>query len=248
MNELSTYLGYCEAMKAPVVLDMRENGGGDLLFADMFYRLFETPSTPKSYTARALPLVSGNYAYIDAATDKMDSTPTLLRSLIFTSANNGLKRNQSITDWTVTRPKDKVQATFTGPMVLTVSENCVSACEATTNRFKVTGRAKITGRTTSGTGFGFSSNGTAKTSFRDTLNLIEISLPNQAFQTAIVADDSQFQSDDDWTGSVWDFSKINLLENHPVAIDLEISYTLNDMRNTFVDYKQALANLLAELK
>jgi hypothetical protein len=170
-------------------------------------------------------------------------TLSMQRTLMFKAVSEATARNQKISDWTLLRPKVS-ESVFTGPVSVVISSNCVSACENTANRFKVTGRAKILGTHTAGTGFGFTSN-SAKTTFRDDWNMLEINILNMAFQTGVVSDDSAFQTDDSSKGSLRPLAEISFLENNPVQPDVILDYTVRDVTGEFPDMGPAVLRSFA---
>jgi len=244
LHEVKNFLAGCEAFSSPLVLDMRDNGGGDASLADAFFRLFEKSDTPLNYNARAYYLENGNFAMIANAVNEVDrKTLPMQRLLMFQAASAGTARNQKISDWALVRPKNS-ESVFHGPMTVAISSNCVSACENTANRFKVTRRAKIVGAHSAGTGFGFTSNN-AKTTFRDDWNMLEIDILNMAFQTGVVTDDSNFQTDETSKGSLRPLSEISFLENNPVQPDIALEYTAKDITGDFPDYGAAVLRTFA---
>lgn len=239
---LKNYLQSCEAFKAPLIFDLRNNGGGNAMVAQLIYSMFETITTKSTYSARANLSEIGNFSMMNNKLNQIDNdTATLEDLLSFQSIKEALDHNSPVTNWILTKNTDLPHSFFTGEIYLLTSPNCVSACESTTNRFKKSERARIIGEATNGTGFGFSSNNKGRTNFRDSLNLFEVLLPNHAFQSALVENDTDFKTINNTKGSLLAFDKMSVLENNPTTPDVEIKYTLNDLTNDYIDYIEKLA-------
>lgn len=244
---LKNYLQSCEVFKAPLIFDLRNNGGGNSRLAHLIYALFENDQTKITYTARSNLTEIGNYSLIGKYTNSIDGdNPDLDDILFFTTMKQAHENKLPVTDWVLTKNMKLEKNIYSGQVFILTSTNCVSACEITANRFKIAGRATIIGESTSGTGFGFSSYENAETKFRDPLNLFEIGIMNFAFQSVVVEDDKDFKTLSDLKGSALSFDKIKLLENNPVTPNIVIEYTLNDILNEYSDYIQSLTKILEQ--
>ncbi|MEK6628872.1 MAG: S41 family peptidase [Bdellovibrionota bacterium] len=242
---LKDYLQSCDTFKASLIFDLRNNGGGNAKVAQLIYSMFEMTITKSTYSARANLSEIGNFSMISSRLNKIDNdTATLEDLLTFQSINEALDSNSPLTSWVLTKNIDLASGFFTGEVYLLTSPNCVSACESTANRFKKSERAKIIGEATNGTGFGFSSSNSGKTNFRDSLNLFEVSMPNHAFQAALVENDTDFKTKGDTKGSLLAFDKMSVLENNPTTPNVEIKYTLNDLTNDYIDYVEKLTKVI----
>jgi C-terminal processing protease CtpA/Prc len=243
LNAEKEFLRNCDAFKSPLLLDLRENGGGNAYYADKFFRLFEKSDTPVSYRAEADYMSAGNFALLDLTFEKADKQATALEeSLTLAALTNAIKQNRKIGDWVLTRESTDLSS-FDDPIVLATSYNCVSACEFVTHRFQNTQRAKIAGSPTAGTGFGFSSTGDFKIGYHDVLNLIDVKIPNHAFSSTVVADDSQFITESAGKGNILDLTKLPYIENHPAVPDVTIQYTRTDITHNFADYRTTILQL-----
>lgn len=245
IGEIKNFLSACETVKAPLIFDLRNNGGGDPEVSENLYSLFESSTTPLTYSASSRLIQAGNNAFLNSFLNDVDKDkPNLERALYFTAAKNSLDKKQFATDWVLMRNNELSSKIFTGDIYLLTSNYCASACERAAHRFKLSGRAKIIGTDTNGTGFGFNFTRKGKTLFRDALNLYEIKIPNYAFQTALIKDETDFNSEANIKGSILEFNQLALMENNPTKPDIELRYTLNDIKNNFQDYTQKLAEII----
>lgn len=244
---LKNYLQSCEASKTPFIFDLRNNPGGNMRLAELIYAMFETDGKKTIYSARSNLSAIGNFSVIGNSLNYIDSEDASLENLLnFQSMKEALDSNSPTTSWILTKKLKLQRGLFNGDVFVLTSPDCVSACEGTANRFKKSGRAKIIGDSTNGTGFGFWSYDKGKTIFRDPLNLFEVEVPNHAFQTAIVENDSEFKIMDEVKGALMSFDKMSVLENNPVTPDIEIKYSLNDLMGDYPDYIESLSKVLEQ--
>ena len=249
LETLKNYLRSCETFQAPMIFDLRENGGGDATVADMVYALFESKSSIKSYAAKSALINIGNFGFLARRLQELDQKKApLVEQLLLKALQDGISEKAQATGWIATRDLSLVRSLFTGEVSILTSSNCVSACESTVSRFKKIGRAKIFGEATNGTGFGFSSMGSdnkkAQSKYRDPMNFYEITIPNHAFNSAIIEDESKMDAEEGLLGTVLPFESIQLLENNPTTPDVEIKYTLKDLKGNFSDYVESLSKAL----
>lgn len=247
LDVLRSHLATCEAFSATMIVDLRNNGGGDTRLAQQIYNLFETSSTTKTYNAAARLVEPGNASILLNSLNWLDAEkPNLYSILSFETVNRAIEQNQPVTDWILAENISDSRNVFTGPTVILTGPDCVSACEITTNRFKKSGRARIIGLPTDGTGFGFQSSGGAETVFSDPLQLFSVKIPNFAFQTAVVSDDSAFRTVEGWKGNTVPTSDIAYMENQPVQPDITLTMTLNDLKSEGQnpDYLRRLGEIL----
>ena len=248
-NVLKNYLQSCQVSEAPLIFDLRNNGGGNSKVAELIYAFFENDQIKSMYLAKSLLTEVGNNGYIGNYVDLIDGdSPSLDETLLFDSVKKAREGNQLVTDWILIKNNKLERKIYSGDVFVLISTNCVSACEGAANRFKISGRATILGEATSGTGFGFSSYGNAETKFRDPLNLFELGIMNHAFQAIVIDDDKNFKTIGDLKGSILPFDKIKLLENNPVTPDVVIQYTLNDMLSEYSDYIASLTKIFEHNK
>jgi hypothetical protein len=237
VDVLQNYLADCDFSGKPLIFDLRQNGGGSADLADQIYNLFETPTTPISYSASAYLINRGNSNALNLLLNGLKKP---VQSLQSTLALKSLDNEKTQGDWILERQIKNTRNVFTGKVALLISSNCYSACESTANRFKKTNRAILVGEPTGGTGFGFMGGST----YSDIHQSFSIKILNMAFQSAVVSDDKDFSSDADTKGSVKKFSELPLLENHPVQPDFTIVPTYNDIFNNSADYLKSLNEIL----
>lgn len=239
MTELRNFLTKCEASKYSLIIDVRNNPGGNTQLASEIFALFTNSKDPVVSYARSSLFEVGNMSYLNGILNSIDGKKQNLKSILELEAYRRASVNQqSQGDWILTNYLKWTQGVFNQKMAVLISANCISACEGFAQRFKQSKRAFVMGSASNGTGFGFSSWGLGRTTFRDSLNLIEIEIPNNAFQFV----DSSKYSELDWKmddiqkAAILPFSQIPLMENNPVQVDYEILYTKNDLMNRYSDY------------
>lgn len=242
---LKNFLGSCEAFKAPLIFDLRNNGGGDARLADVIYSYFDNKNVKTTYVGRSPLAEVGNFSYITGKLNKIENgSPAMEDLLILKSLQEAMKLNRPTGDWAATRDLSLTRGLYNQDITVLTSPSCISACDMTASRFKRSGRGRIVGEHTNGTGFGFSSAGRGKTNFRDVLNLFEVEIPNNAFNVIVIEDDTQLEAISNVKGILLPFASVDVIENSPTLVDVEIRYTLKDMTNNFSDYLEKLGTVL----
>jgi len=247
IDVIKTHLSFCETFAAPLIFDLRNNPGGNVDLVPEIFELFNNSeaTTPNLYGADTKLMQVGNSSFINVNLNDIDTkTLSLLSMFNFLSMKNAKDRKQEIGNWVVSKNTAYEKNIYSKKIVLLISSACGSACELMATRFKKSKRALILGEATSGTGFGFVSTGSANTEFRDPLNLFEVSIPNSAFQIAIIENDADFKSDATTKASLLELEKLPFMENSPVVPDIEIKYTVNDLLNRYPDYIRQITTQL----
>ena len=243
---VKNFLSSCQTFRAPLVLDLRNNNGGNPDVADALYTMLETDKTTKTYLAENMFVSTGNLAFVNGMLDNADQPESGLDGILaFESVKNA--KNLPLGDWYLIKKTDLTKSIFTGKVSVLTSPACISACDAIANRFKLSGRAKLIGTPTNGTGFGFGKVFATKTTFNDEMNLYSVEMPNHAFQTAVVAKDDDFKVKKNSKGTVIPFEKLKILENSPTQPDFKIEYTASDLTDAYADYVKALTPLLEDM-
>lgn len=250
MDVMKSHLQTCETFRAPLIFDLRDNGGGNSILSIDIYRLFEAQDAkPSVYAAQAFLATAGSAGLSTSFMYDLDAkTPSLDSLLTLQVLNRAAETGSKISDWVIQRPENSspYRGIFSQPVYALTDSSCVSACEGLTNRFKKSGRAKVIGSATNGTGFGFIRMGTSESKFRDPLNLLEIRLPNYAFQSFTVEDDSSFRSEDGEKYSIKAFESKDSMENSPVQVDVELDYSAADISESapLAEYLQRLNQII----
>lgn len=242
---LKNFLGNCEVFSTPLVFDLRFNGGGATNVADEIITLLTKTDAPKVYSAHAQLLTAGNLGMISGLLNDIDSAePNVATKINFSAAQSAASKKQKITDWSVFRSLKNDLGVYSQKIVALISPKCISACEILTNHLKVSARAVVLGTPTSGTGFGFNTSGKGTTKFRDPLNLLEISVPNFAFQSVQIAHEVGFEKDENTMAAAVPYNEIKIMENTPMLPDTVVNYKLEDLTQNFSEYKKAVAQAL----
>ena len=246
LTTVSSFLAGCEGFRAPLILDLIDNNGGDVTLANKFFNLFETAQSKVTYQAKAWGTGPGNAFLNTSILNKIDQkTNSNLDQMNIQILADAVAEQKPVTDWLVSRITT-FQGVYSGKIFVLTSPNCVSACEITTHRFKKAKRATVIGQPTSGTGFGFTSNGTSKTEFRDPLNLISIAVPNFAFNVIVVDNDSAFMNSNTTRFNRLPFHLIPLMENRPAVPDVLLETSYDDVAQDNVDYIKKLFEIMKQ--
>lgn len=247
MVVIKNFLRNCESFQTSLILDLRNNGGGDTSFGEAFFNAFETESTPKAYPAKGQLLQRGNLSFLNASLNTVDSDKVRLsRKLMFEALVDAQKRETTITDWVLLSDISNERKVYSQNVYLLLTPDCVSACELTANRFKKAARAVLIGEPSNGTGYGFTSNNNKKTAFSDYLNMFSMGIPNFAFGTAIVENDSEFETEEGVRGAILPRNELTIMENNPTTPDYIVSYTKADLFENYKDYLSRLGAIIAE--
>ena len=245
IDALRSFLVTCDNFQAPLVLDLRQNGGGNAYFAQEFFSLFETQDKPTIYAAYSRLIEIGNTSVINGLLRKIDQpSPPLWVRTEFDLYKKAAAEKASYSDWLITGYLKMSRSVFAGKVLALISSDCVSACESTANHFKTAKRGVLVGTPTQGTGFGFSSINMAETKYRDPYNSFEVSIPNHAFNVFVPSPDFKFESDDDMIVGRLPFSQLKPMENSPVTPNVHYQLVKEDYFNNYSGFKKLLETLL----
>jgi hypothetical protein len=241
------FLKSCEAIKAPLVFDLRNNVGGSSRLGGEISAAFENAETPRVYQHRATFMGPGNLPTLMSYLEDLNPTETAFEAeLYFEAYQQGVSAQSPYSAWASQAYLKDETGLFTGKVLVLISPDCVSACDNTARRFKATGRGVLVGEPTNGTGFGFLSDKTSGgTLFRDPFNLYQVLMPNSAFQTSLLPTAKVFLENAEEIGAVIPFTEIPLLENHPTLPDIELKLTREDLEGGgFKNYLEKLSEIL----
>lgn len=244
---MKSFLRTCEAVKIPLVFDLRENGGGNPGLGEIIFTYLNTDKNKNTFIAENVLNNSGNLAFLNASLDKAGTDDIELeQDLTLVAIKNSLLKNSPVSDWVAVHDTDLLTGIYTGKITALISPACISACDAFTNRLKLSGRALLVGTHSNGTGFGFSTTKTSTTEFQDQLKMYKVNIPNHSFQSVAVDATTEFKTEKSIKALLIPLEKLSLLENHPTLPDIELKYTLNDLTGHMKDYKAALAKIIFE--
>lgn len=241
---LDQYLKSCDSENASLILDLKENGGGNSQFARKVFYLFENQIGPELYYANSFVADLGNLPVFLAQVSSLNQTAVNINTDIFYNAVlEAKKSNLRETPWILRRELGAIYNSFKGKVVVLTTGDCVSACDGTVRRFKLTGRGVIIGDQTRGTGFGYSSAGNSETRFRDPFNAFEVGIPNHAFQMYLANPQDPVQVGPFSKIIMLPKSKIPFMENSPTLPDIKYDFTANDFPD-YADVKKQLRKVL----
>lgn len=244
IDVIRNHLQTCETLKSPLILDIRQNGGGDLALAAEVFSFFETFNGPETYQGRSLSTRTGALPVLISYLSNLDLTKTnIYTELSFKAFQEAQASHQQISPWVFGRLQNFEKSVFNGKVLVLTGPQCVSACDNTARRFKISGRGTLVGEPTNGTGFGFISTTKAEASFRDPYNLYTVRIPNSAFHSVTLPQDKAVLVDEVQKGFSVPFEEVPVLENRPTVPDVELHLTRADLFG-YSDYIQALVPLL----
>lgn len=234
----------CEQAGYPLILDLRNNGGGDNTLSAKIFQLFSKAEGPQLFEAKSMVASQGNLPVISELIDSVVGLkPSVQDKLYYLAVKESLQQGSRQTNWMVRRVSNATTDVFNGPLFVLISPQCISACDNIANRFHLAKRGLLIGTATNGTGFGYISSLSNATSVLDPANLFKMSIPNQAFTGVMISDSSQFESDHFIIGGIQPFETIPLLENAPTRPEISYSLTVGDLRN-YEDYQKFLTELI----
>jgi len=231
------FLSQCDSEGLGLVLDLRDNGGGDAELVEQLTTLFDQPGAPLILRATALSTRPGNIALLQNL-QMMNPDPSLNVKLFSDAWLQAVQNQQDISPWIIRKTNDYKSSVFNQKVTVLTGPACYSACENAVARFKSTGRGKIVGNPTHGTGFGFRSFGIAETKWRSGLNSFEVTIPNQAFHNIFA--DELLIAENGQKGQLVPFEKVMVLENHPTEPDVKYELQEKDL-NDFEGYLEFLS-------
>lgn len=241
---LDQYLKSCDSDNVPLVLDLKENGGGNSQFARRLFYLFENQKGADLFYGSSMVADLGNLPVFLSQVSSISQTAININTDIFYNAVLEAKKlNSRETPWMLRRELGAIYSSFKGKVVVLTTSDCVSACDGTVRRFKLTGRGIIIGDQTRGTGFGFSSTGNAESRFRDPFNAYEVGIPNHAFQMYIAQPEDPVKVGPFSKIIMLPKSKIPFMENNPTIPDIKYDFTANDFPD-YSDVKKQLRKVL----
>jgi Peptidase family S41 len=219
---MKAFVAGAKAGNLPLLLDLRNNPGGNLDYATgLFADLIGADKTyaPLSNMFRITEL---SWESEDAMSTKGVTDPTA----IATQAKIDAVFKDAVAagrDYSEILPDDMMTADadvsgYSGKVVELTSPNCVSACDAFSLLMKSSGRGKILGQPTNGTGAGFFSTFTVN-DWTDTNHLVTARIPNMLFGRPLKAGET------DATANIESVEA----ENRPTQPDVIYSTSVNDV-------------------
>lgn len=218
---------YFKEQELKVILDLRNNGGGNGNFPEQVLSLLTEEGQTYRNTTWAKRLTRYTRQFIDYYhTDELYqeiSNEEFWQEMIdqiFFAVNDNRNHTPAITEGFVTA--DKEVGGFANDIVALISPNCISACDIMSMLLKSSKRATIIGTTSNGTGAGYWSNDKLSTNFEDRFHIFRTNIPNSLFgypgsdDTIVFGEDSAYELNS---------------ENRPVIADIEYIETFEDYKN-----------------
>lgn len=168
--------------KIPLILDLRENEGGDPRLASQLLAFLADPKKPLRNQVRGVALgASGFSLAIDSPALGLESA-RLLRESYLKSQAQGLGTTLAVRAEPIRVAKDDQDRPLNlpGPVLALVSPGCVSACEGAIQILEANGRAWVAGTPTHGTGGGSRSGVVLEPHF-PVSPVMAVNLPNNLF-------------------------------------------------------------------
>ncbi|MCE3010948.1 MAG: S41 family peptidase [Proteobacteria bacterium] len=242
LTTVENFLARCQSTTEALILDLRNNTGGDSNLAEKIGLLIENPLSQLPARASALRLTRGNLSFFQSFLDieEIDQVRQkyLLESLV-------VQDKETLTPWIAIQNLSPSRGTFQKPILTLISEKCISACEMMVNRLQIQSRGILAGTPTHGTGFGFSWAGVSDTLWRDSMNLFSMRIPNHAFQSILV-DSSKSEPLKERAAQFVVFKSDDLMENRPRKPDIVVEYSALDFKNGLSAYRSQIERILGE--
>jgi hypothetical protein len=218
----ASFISSVKAANLPLIVDLRNNPGGNLDYATgLFSDLIGTGQTYSPLT-NMFRITELSWESEDAMSTKGLQDP---KTVAAQAANDAAFRDAIAQgrDYSEALPADmmvadKIVAGFDGKVVELTSPNCVSACDAFSLLMKSSGRGKILGQPTNGTGAGFFSTFTVN-DWTDTNYIMTARIPNMLFGRPLKAGEN---------AATVDIESIEA-ENRPTQPDVVYSTSVNDV-------------------
>lgn len=231
----------------PLILDLRENGGGDGSYPAKVLSMLTPKEKVYPGTTRAFRLTRyirslyGNTPEDIRKSLGNEVTDGLSDEELIELLNEAVKAKSSLTqaysDGDI--QSDPEVAGFEAPIVALISPNCVSACDMMATLLKSSGRAVIVGSNTSGTGAGYLSRGSYSEKWSDGFEIFKSSIPNFLFGAPGGPAGQKF-----FPGQ----AKALCTENRPTVADIRYETTLNDVKNGDLGWLQKAVEAIGSPK
>lgn len=245
---LREFVKKCKEDEVPFVLDLRANGGGNGTYPPEVLSLLTEKG--KTYQSTAYAFRNNRHtAMLIADRENPRTVPAKVENdnaRLFegsTLPREELERARSkkhLHSRVIFMPSVEADSDVDGydqKVVLLVGPRCISACDMTAALFKRSGRGKLVGAATNGTGAGYLSSEALSSEWRDSGGSFAIETPNFLFGVPLTLP----------KGSVADFeteAPSTLLENVPITVDTAHATSLSDVMNTTKSWMDAVAAAL----
>lgn len=241
---IKSFLETCEVNSNKLIIDLRNNPGGDPNYGLQIYELLADRTKAQVSTAGNYLMRNGNTNFLSQIMSGFNpQSPSAAHQLILSVFQRDTDNTFGVSDWLVKQQKETTTV-FTKPLIVLTSSNCISTCDLFSHIIKNSERGRIVGTATNGTGFGFVATVTsASTEFRDTLNYFKVRIPNQAFSTT-TATGADIIEDSTIRGFILPFSEVPLIENSPAQPDVNLDFTLKDYTDGYSDYLQVVERFM----
>ena len=226
---LEELLDQCEFKKLPLVLDLRNNPGGNLLYPVLINEKVKIEGRPfyspirsiltSQLNVRVLSQNVNNSKFNSEGDFDLEDLESIAESI------------ENKTDFTRFLPSNyktvKIKQYFTQKIVTLVSPDCASGCDITAALMKANKRSVLIGTHTNGTGAGFSTVNEQGAGFSDSRGFFKIKIPNFVFGIGQVD-----------SGKIIEFSNDLILENRPTVADVQHSYSLEDINENLQEWRK----------
>lgn len=168
--------------KIPLILDLRENEGGEPKLASQLLAFLADPKKPFRNQVRGVALGASGFSLAIESPVLGQESARLLRESYLKSQAQGLHTTLAVRGEPIRVAKDDQDRPLNlpGPVLALVSPGCVSACEGAIQVLEANGRAWIAGTPTHGTGGGSRSGVTLEPHFRVS-PVMSMNVPNNLF-------------------------------------------------------------------
>ncbi len=216
-----------KADKIPLIIDLRDNGGGDPELAFELTSIIARSGASYAATTQAYKVTRRNRQMVESWNNGTAFDPANFNSDAI-AVHYVQKAIQSRTSHTVPfvdrKPieADSEVGGYDEPIVALIAPGCISSCDVQAMLLKSSGRATLIGSHANGTGAGSSSTNVFKKEvWKDEFQVISLSIPNLLFGLPGPSSDT-FAFED--AGALMAMNS----ENRPVVADVQYVANLND--------------------
>jgi hypothetical protein len=187
LQVIRDFVSELEEVHAPLILDLRANGGGIGNYPPQVMAMLTPPQTTyagRTFAYRPTPLIR---QLLDSYDEESAPSSEVLEGLDWESykglVTDAVARRAPITHAAnegdiVT---DRGVGGYTGKLVALISPECISACDNMAMYIEQTSRGPIIGTHSNGTGAGFMSSAAISPDWRDNYQIMRARVPNYLF-------------------------------------------------------------------
>lgn len=238
LEVISKLIAACEKKKTPLILDLRENDGGNGLYPIELLRLIAPKDKLLAADVRGMRITANAAQTLNQMTANPNSTGARLGNsqrlqLLLDSFAQSVRSRKPYTD--LVAAQDLMGAGFGQKVITLITPECISACDMFVALQKINRVGVILGTHTNGTGAGMFTNGPRNTEFHDTYDVLKFQIPNTLFGVHGNLGRSSYPFEE---------GRALILENRPTAADVPYATSLEDIVDNLEGWRKVVAGQL----